>query len=110
MDTPGPTGAVYNSYFFRTVVLRKRSTLDSHTDTVIAHAVAYPSIWLPTPSEVRMIFLIKISRSYQVGVGGIVVSIAAFQAVDQGSIPGQRTDFIFLFRLISTIFFLYDIK
>ena len=43
MDTPGPTGAVYNSYFFRTVVLRKRSTLDSHTDTVIAHAVAYPS-------------------------------------------------------------------
>ena len=39
------------------------------------------------------------------GVGGIVVSIAAFQAVDPGSIPGQRTDFIFLFRLISTIFF-----
>ena len=25
------------------------------------------------------------------GVGGIVVSIAAFQAVDPGSIPGQRT-------------------
>ena len=24
------------------------------------------------------------------GVGGIVVSIAAFQAVDPGSIPGQR--------------------
>ena len=39
------------------------------------------------------------------GVGGIVVSIAAFQAVDPGSIPGQRTDFIFLFRLISTVFF-----
>ena len=25
-----------------------------------------------------------------VGVGGIVVSIAAFQAVDPGSIPGRR--------------------
>ncbi len=25
-------------------------------------------------------------------VGGIVVSIAAFQAVDPGSIPGQRKD------------------
>lgn len=27
------------------------------------------------------------------GVGGIVVSIAAFQAVDPGSIPGQRITF-----------------
>ena len=27
-------------------------------------------------------------------VGGIVVSIAAFQAVDPGSIPGQRRDFL----------------
>ena len=26
-------------------------------------------------------------------VGGIVVSIAAFQAVDPGSIPGQRNTF-----------------
>ena len=35
-------------------------------------------------------------------VGGIVVSIAAFQAVDPGSIPGQRksiTDFFFSFSL-----------
>ena len=63
MDTPGPTGAVYNSYFFRTVVLRKRSTLDSHTDTVIAHAVAYPSIWLPTLSEVRMFFQLKLAET-----------------------------------------------
>ncbi len=32
-------------------------------------------------------------------VGGIVVSIAAFQAVDPGSIPGQRKDvFHFLFN------------
>ena len=29
------------------------------------------------------------------GVGGIVVSIAAFQAVDPGSIPGQRKLFSF---------------
>ena len=28
-----------------------------------------------------------------VGVGGIVVSIAAFQAVDPGSIPGRRNNF-----------------
>ena len=27
------------------------------------------------------------------GVGGVMVSIAAFQAVDLGSIPGQRTLF-----------------
>ena len=39
------------------------------------------------------------------GVGGIVVSIAAFQAVDPGSIPGQRTVFFLLFPLISTFFF-----
>ena len=35
-------------------------------------------------------------------VGGIVVSIAAFQAVDPGSIPGRRKDqtsnFIFLIK------------
>ncbi len=29
-------------------------------------------------------------RQYVYRVGGIVVSIAAFQAVDPGSIPGQR--------------------
>jgi hypothetical protein len=28
-------------------------------------------------------------------VGGIVVSIAAFQAVDPGSIPGHRSMFLF---------------
>ena len=27
-----------------------------------------------------------------IGVGGIVVSIAAFQAVDPGSIPGRRNN------------------
>ena len=27
---------------------------------------------------------------FEVGVGGIMVSIAAFQAVDPGSIPGRR--------------------
>ena len=28
------------------------------------------------------------------GVGGVMVSIAAFQAVDLGSIPGQRNFFL----------------
>ena len=37
------------------------------------------------------------------GVGGIVVSIAAFQAVDPGSIPGQRT-FLFSFSCFSVLF------
>jgi hypothetical protein len=31
----------------------------------------------------------------QESVGGIVVSIAAFQAVDPGSIPGRRIEFYF---------------
>ena len=30
------------------------------------------------------------------GIGGIVVSIAAFQAVDPGSIPGQCIEFVIL--------------
>ena len=30
------------------------------------------------------------------GVGGIMVSIAAFQAVDPGSIPGRRNFFFYL--------------
>ena len=32
----------------------------------------------------------------QQGVGGVMVSIVAFQAVDPGSIPGQRIAFFFL--------------
>ena len=32
----------------------------------------------------------------QQGVGGIMVSIAAFQAVDPGSIPGRRNIFVLL--------------
>ena len=32
---------------------------------------------------------------FSCGVGGIVVSIAAFQAVDPGSIPGRRTILFF---------------
>ncbi len=32
-------------------------------------------------------------------VGGIMVSIAAFQAVDPGSIPGHRIVFITIFNL-----------
>ena len=43
-------------------------------------------------------------------VGGIVVSIAAFQAVDPGSIPGRRSDPFFSFALVmkgsvSTVFY-----
>ena len=33
--------------------------------------------------------------THQVCVGGIVVSIAAFQAVDPGSIPGRRKCFFY---------------
>ena len=36
-------------------------------------------------------------------VGGIVVSIAAFQAVDPGSIPGQRNQDGGLFALNSSV-------
>jgi hypothetical protein len=32
-------------------------------------------------------------------VGGIMVSIAAFQAVDPGSIPGRRIFFLFIFTV-----------
>ena len=35
-------------------------------------------------------------------VGGIVVSKAAFQAVDPGSIPGQRKDFLCEFEISYT--------
>ena len=37
----------------------------------------------------------------QQSVGGIMVSIAAFQAVDPGSIPGRRNIFFLFFRLLS---------
>ena len=38
------------------------------------------------------------------GVGGIVVSIAAFQAVDPGSIPGRRTFFLYYFPFLCFYF------
>ncbi len=34
-------------------------------------------------------------------VGGVMVSIVAFQAVDPGSIPGQRMCFLFFFPFFS---------
>ena len=46
------------------------------------------------------IYLLVLHKYHEVtsGVGGVMVSIAAFQAVDLGSIPGQRTLFLrFLF-------------
>ena len=39
--------------------------------------------------------LLSISVSVLVSVGGIMVSIAAFQAVDPGSIPGRRNFYVF---------------
>ncbi len=44
-----------------------------------------------TMTETRYI----ISISYQASVGGVTVSIVAFQAVDPGSTPGQRRLFFF---------------
>ena len=35
------------------------------------------------------------------GVGAIVVSIAAFQAVDPGSIPGRRNIFLFYLAVVN---------
>ena len=40
-------------------------------------------------------------KSNLTSVGGIVVSIAAFQAVDPGSIPGRRIVFFFFPRISS---------
>ena len=45
---------------------------------------------------------VNVAPKYASRVGGIVVSIAAFQAVDPGSIPGQRRiffSFLFFFFL-----------
>ena len=39
-------------------------------------------------------------------VGGVTVSIVAFQAIDPGSTPGQRI-FLFLYSLYYTLFFLH---
>jgi hypothetical protein len=57
--------------------------------------VLVPLLLLVSRSLVHTFFL---SLTVYVGtssVGGIVVSIAAFQAVDPGSIPGRRSNFIF---------------
>ena len=43
---------VHNSFFFffsEKPFYRNYSTLDSHTNTVISHAVAFSSSWLPKP-------------------------------------------------------------
>ena len=51
--------------------------------------------------EYQYIVLVKIQC-----VGGIMVSIAAFQAVDPGSIPGRRkTFFLHLIFLLCKTFF-----
>ncbi len=38
--------------------------------------------------------VVRMTHAASASVGGIVVSIAAFQAVDPGSIPGQRSNFL----------------
>ncbi len=50
----------------------------------------------------RVLHLLKRFVFYPVSrsVGGIMVSIAAFQAVDPGSIPGHRITFTIFFVLI----------
>ena len=55
--------------------------------------------------SVKMIWYYKFLIVCQERVGGIVVSIAAFQAVDPGSIPGQRMClfFFFLFHNLFTL-------
>ena len=50
------------------------------------------------------LFIENLPSPTQAGVGGIVVSIAAFQAVDPGSIPGQRRDTFF------RLFFLFFLQ
>ena len=51
----------------------------------------------PRPNDAYLLFSSKSTRTTWTlngrSVGGIVVSIAAFQAVDPGSIPGQRKTF-----------------
>ena len=55
-------------------------------------------ILLLTPStNFYVILYLHKSSSKRVSVSGIVVSIAAFQAVDPGSIPGRRNVLNFIF-------------
>ena len=42
----------------------------------------------------KKVYNFMFSSHCQLSIGGIMVSIAAFQAVDPGSIPGRRTNFI----------------
>ena len=42
----------------------------------------------------------KVVLKQQVSVGGVTVSIVAFQAIDPGSTPGQRIFFFSYFKLI----------
>ena len=70
----------------------------------LSYLVPTKSLFLPysqtLSSEIPIFFLLKTSPcafssfKHCPGVGGIVVSIAAFQAVDPGSIPGRRSHFV----------------
>ena len=58
---------VYNSDFFqnRRFTETQYSTLDSHTNSVISHAVAYSSRWLPKPWQSLLHFTIRHLRKEQ---------------------------------------------
>ena len=50
--------------------------------------------------DVTLVWSVAVSHQMPSGDGGIVVSIAAFQAVDPGSIPGHRS---FLFAYLHAV-------
>ena len=51
-----------------------------------------------------------VSKAIDQRVGGIVVSIAAFQAVDPGSIPSRRSFLLPYFFVLQSVNFFYDLK
>ena len=59
-------------------------------------------------AEVLPLAQVNVSK-YTIGVirsvGGIAVSIVAFQAIDPGSTPGQRMYFFFRFLLIGILLY-----
>ncbi len=75
------------------------------------HSFPYPTIKLKSCFILLKLFLmlwrlITIIKQYTcVGVGGVMVSIVAFQAIDPGSIPGQRIFLPFFFFLFFFFFF-----
>ena len=59
----------------------------------------------PWIGECVFVYINHLAHLKVVGVGGVKVSIVAFQAIDPGSIPGQRTFFFFFFFFFSFRYF-----